>query len=121
MYAAVNSAWFGPHIHGSTNRGKSWKLPERRVGAEVRPQRICKACLYQQNHCGIYRAKLTADRWTDISRGLPSWFGFGLAVPAESNSLFTVPIEASGYRCNRTASSGWRAAASVYSLAVAAA
>jgi hypothetical protein len=33
--------------------------------------------------------------------GLPSRFGFGLAVPAsESNSLFTVPIEASGYRCN---------------------
>jgi len=31
MYAAVNSAWFGPHIHRSTNRGKSWKLSEKRV------------------------------------------------------------------------------------------
>jgi hypothetical protein len=57
--------------------------------------------LYQQNHCGIYRAKLTGDRWTDISRGLPSRFGFGLAVPAsEPNTLFTVPIESSEYRCN---------------------
>jgi hypothetical protein len=223
LYAAVNSAWFGPHIHASTNGGKTWKLSEKglelksvrkqslkriwqiRPGAadepgvvyagadpgalfhsgdwgrtweEVRslnqhstrkkwvpgaggmclhsiqclgqgrmviaisaagafrtldgaktwtpfngnvradflPKKYPKVgqcvhkllahpndpeSLYQQNHCGIYRAKLTADRWTDISRGLPTRFGFGLAVPAgEPNTLFTVPIESSEYRCN---------------------
>jgi phage pi2 protein 07 len=57
--------------------------------------------LYQQNHCGIYRAKLDGDRWTDISRGLPSRFGFGLAVPAaEPRTMFTVPIDSAEYRCN---------------------
>jgi photosystem II stability/assembly factor-like uncharacterized protein len=57
--------------------------------------------LYQQNHCGIYRGKWNGDRWTDISRGLPSRFGFGLAVPAaEPKTLFTVPIESAEYRCN---------------------
>jgi hypothetical protein len=57
--------------------------------------------LYQQNHCGIYRGKLTADRWTDVSRGLPSRFGFGLAVPAaEPQTMFTVPIDSAEYRCN---------------------
>ena len=57
--------------------------------------------LYQQNHCGLYRAKWTAKRWTDISRGLPTRFGFGLAVPlAEPQSMFTVPIESPEYRCN---------------------
>jgi hypothetical protein len=56
--------------------------------------------LYQQNHCGIYRAGLNAKKWTDISRGLPSRFGFGMAVPAdEPETLFTVPIEGAEYRC----------------------
>jgi photosystem II stability/assembly factor-like uncharacterized protein len=57
--------------------------------------------LYQQNHCGIYRARLGAKKWTDISKGLPSRFGFGLAVPAaEKETMFTVPIEGVEYRCN---------------------
>lgn len=56
--------------------------------------------LYQQNHCGIYKARFNGRRWTDISRGLPSRFGFGLAVPAaEPETLFTVPIEGAEYRC----------------------
>jgi photosystem II stability/assembly factor-like uncharacterized protein len=56
--------------------------------------------LYQQNHCGIYRARLGAKKWTDISHGLPSRFGFGMAVPAgEPETLFTVPIEGAEYRC----------------------
>jgi hypothetical protein len=223
MYAAVNSAWFGPHIHASTTRGKSWKLSDKglelksvpnesvkrvwniqagasdepgvvyagadpgalfrsgdwgetweevlslnnhptrdkwtpgaggmclhsiqclgkgrmviaisaagafrtldglktwtpfngNVRADFRPDKFPEVgqcvhkllahpndpeSLYQQNHCGIYRAKLTADRWTDVSRGVPTRFGFGLAVPgSEPNTMFTVPIEASEYRCN---------------------
>jgi photosystem II stability/assembly factor-like uncharacterized protein len=57
--------------------------------------------LYQQNHCGVYRAKFDGKKWTDISKGLPSRFGFGMAVPAaEKETLFTVPIESAEYRCN---------------------
>jgi len=57
--------------------------------------------LYQQNHCGVYRAKMDASKWTDISRGLPTRFGFGLALPAaEKQTLFTVPMESSEFRCN---------------------
>jgi photosystem II stability/assembly factor-like uncharacterized protein len=49
--------------------------------------------LYQQNHCGVYRAGYEDTAWTDISGGLPSRFGFCLAVPAaEERTLFTVPI-----------------------------
>ena len=49
--------------------------------------------LYQQNHCGVYRAKFTAGNWQDITKGLPSRFGFALAVPAaEEQTLFTIPI-----------------------------
>jgi len=57
--------------------------------------------LYQQNHCGVYRARTNAAKWTDISRGLPTRFGFALALPAaESDTLFTVPIESPDFRCN---------------------
>ena len=221
LYAAVNSAWFGPHIHASTNGGKTWKLSEKGLelkcvpnesikrvwhicaGAADEPGVVYAGCdpgalfrsgdwgksweevpsltahatrgkwnpgaggmclhsiqtlgkgrmivaisaagafrtfdggatwtpfnknvradfqpdkfpevgqcvhkllahpndreaLYQQNHCGIYRAKLTDEKWIDISKGLPSRFGFGLAVPAaEPTTLFTVPIEGSEYR-----------------------
>lgn len=56
--------------------------------------------LYQQNHRGFYRAKFGAKKWTDVSKGLPTRFGFGLAVPAaEPATLFTVPIESAEYRC----------------------
>lgn len=56
--------------------------------------------LYQQNHCGIYKTRLGAKKWTDVSKGLPSRFGFGLAVPAgEDDTMFTVPIEGAEYRC----------------------
>ncbi len=223
FYAAVNSAWFGPHIHASTNGGKSWKLSEKGlelkcvpgqsikrmwhvrsghedepgvvfagadpgalfrsgdwgkswdevpsltnhatrsqwgpggggmclhtiqclgkgrmlvaisvagtfktsdggatwtpfnkgVRADFQPNKfpevgVCvhkllahpkdTESLYQQNHCGLYRAKLNADKWTDISKGLPTRFGFGLAVPAaEPQTMFTVPIDSPEYRCN---------------------
>jgi len=223
FYAAVNSAWFGPHIHASTDGGKTWKLAEAGlevkslpetslkrvwrmepgaadepgvvyaggepavlfrsgdwgqtweevtslnnhstrslwspgagglmvhsiqclgkgrvviaisaagtfrtlddgatwtpfnagVRADFRPDKYPEVgqcvhkllahprnpeALYQQNHCGIYKAKLNAKKWTDISRGLPSRFGFGLAVPAaEKDTLFTVPIQSAEYRCN---------------------
>ncbi len=42
--------------------------------------------LYQQNHCGIYRAGFDDAKWKDISKGLPSRFGFALAVPAAGTS-----------------------------------
>lgn len=50
--------------------------------------------LYQQNHCGVYRSKLNGKKWTDCCKGLPTRFGFGLAVPAaEPDTMFTVPME----------------------------
>jgi photosystem II stability/assembly factor-like uncharacterized protein len=57
--------------------------------------------LYQQNHCGVYRGKLAGKKWTDASKGLPTRFGFGLAVPAaEPDTMFTIPMESPEYRCN---------------------
>ena len=30
-YAAVNSAWFGPHIHASVDGGKTWQLRRKKA------------------------------------------------------------------------------------------
>lgn len=49
--------------------------------------------LYQQNHCGVYRAGFGDSTWIDICEGLPSRFGFAMAVPAaEPRTLFTIPV-----------------------------
>jgi photosystem II stability/assembly factor-like uncharacterized protein len=50
--------------------------------------------LYQQNHCGMYRSENAGDDWTDISEGLPSRFGFPLAVhPYDGNTIYVIPEE----------------------------
>jgi photosystem II stability/assembly factor-like uncharacterized protein len=51
--------------------------------------------LYQQNHCGVYRSEDAGDTWLDISEGLPSRFGFPLAVlPQEGDTIFVLPEQA---------------------------
>jgi photosystem II stability/assembly factor-like uncharacterized protein len=55
--------------------------------------------LYQQNHCGVYRSDDGGDHWVDISAGLPSRFGFPLAVlPNEGDTIFVIPEESDQFR-----------------------
>ena len=98
----------------SNDGGKTWEpfngnvrtdfLPEKfpEVGQcvhKVKAHPLRPEALYQQNHCGVYRADLGAKEWTDISAGLPSRFGFALAVPAaEKQTLFTIPIDSPEHR-----------------------
>jgi hypothetical protein len=60
--------------------------------------------LYMQNHWGVYRRRRGDAKWTDISRGLPSRFGFAMAAhPHDAKTVYTVPLEAD---TNRVASAG---------------
>ncbi len=99
----------------SADGGETWEphnvgvradfLPEKRpeVGQCVHKLRAHPRkpeLLFQQNHCGIYRSSFEGKRWKDISKGLPSRFGFAAALPAaEPETFFTVPIESPEYRC----------------------
>ena len=48
--------------------------------------------LYQQNHCGVYRSDDAAASWRDMSKGLPSRFGFPIAAhPHDSGTIYVVP------------------------------
>jgi len=99
----------------STDDGKTWTPHNGGVLADFQPKKFPEVgqcvhhllahpknpnLLFQQNHCGVYRGRFDAKKWTDISKGLPSRFGFCLAVPAdEPETLFTVPIEGPEFRC----------------------
>jgi hypothetical protein len=49
--------------------------------------------LYQQNHYGVWRSADGGRSWDDITRGLPSTFGFPIAVhPRDPDTLWTIPL-----------------------------
>lgn len=55
--------------------------------------------LYQQNHCGVYRSDDRGQSWTEISEGLPSEFGYALALdPHDPDVAYVIPEESSHMR-----------------------
>ncbi len=49
--------------------------------------------LYQQNHHGVWRSPDGGRSWDDISRGLPSDFGFPIHVhPRDPQTIWTLPL-----------------------------
>jgi len=49
--------------------------------------------LYQQNHHGTYRSRDGGRTWDDITAGLPSTFGFPVAVhPEDPDTLWVLPL-----------------------------
>jgi hypothetical protein len=101
-------------VYRSDDGGGSWRPCNRGVRAEFLPDRFPEAgqCvhrllahparpgrLYQQNHCGVYRSDDAGDSWTEITSGLPSEFGYALAVdPADADVACVIPEESSHMR-----------------------
>jgi photosystem II stability/assembly factor-like uncharacterized protein len=49
--------------------------------------------LYQQNHHGTWRSRDGGRTWDDIGQGLPSTFGFPIAVhPHDPDTIWVVPL-----------------------------
>jgi len=58
--------------------------------APLRPDRI-----FMQFHGGVYRTDDAGTSWTSIADGLPSDFGFPLAIdPADPDSAYVIPLVA---------------------------
>jgi len=58
--------------------------------APRRPERI-----FMQFHGGVYRSDDGGESWIDIAAGLPSDFGFPLAIdPADPDSAYVIPLAA---------------------------
>lgn len=49
--------------------------------------------IYQQNHHGVFRSNDGGQNWHDITAGLPSSFGFPIAVhPHDPETIWTIPL-----------------------------
>jgi hypothetical protein len=110
MYLGISSVG----VFKSEDNGETWTTKNRNVRADFLPtkypdfgQCVHKLVmdpnkldhLYQQNHCGVYRSDDAAENWVEISKGLPSGFGFPMAVhPRESETFYVVPEQGDFFR-----------------------
>jgi photosystem II stability/assembly factor-like uncharacterized protein len=101
-------------VYRTENAGATWEPLNRGVRADFQPQRYPETgqCvhklllhplddrrLYQVNHCGVYRSDDRGENWTEITAGLPSDFGYALAIdPDDANALYVIPEESSHMR-----------------------
>ncbi len=54
--------------------------------------------IYRQDHMGMYRSTDGGDSWENTENGLPSGFGFPIAIDLKTRTLFAFPQESSEYR-----------------------
>lgn len=101
-------------VYRSDDGGATWQPKNAGVRADFLPTPFPEAgqCvhrlrvhpvlgerLYQQNHSGVYRSDDRGESWIDISGGLPSGFGYALAIdPADPDAAFVIPEESSDMR-----------------------
>lgn len=94
--------------------GKSWDPRNKNVRTDFMPDKFPEVgqcvhhlemhpdkpdVLYQQNHCGQYRSDNGGKDWVDISKGLPSRFGFPLQINSnDPDTVYVVPEESAEFR-----------------------
>ena len=102
-------------VYRTSDGGKSWQPRNVGVRAEFMPDKYPEfgQCvhkvvrhparpdtLFLQNHWGLYRTDDGGDKWRDIANGIPSDFGFSMAIhPHDPDVVYVVPLESDMYRC----------------------
>ena len=95
--------------------GKTWRPSNKGVRAEFLPNKypefgqcvhkvvqskVDPKRMYLQNHWGLYRSDDRGESWSDVANGVPSDFGFAMAIhPEDEDQAWIVPIEADMFRC----------------------
>ncbi|MCT9930294.1 exo-alpha-sialidase [Planotetraspora sp. A-T 1434] len=97
-------------VFRSSDGGASWEPANRNIRAPFLPEgaqypefgqcvhRVAQhparpERLYLQHHFGVYRSDDFGGSWTDIGAGLPSDFGFPIAVhPARPDTVYVFPL-----------------------------
>jgi photosystem II stability/assembly factor-like uncharacterized protein len=110
MYLGISAVG----VFKSEDGGETWTTKNKNVRADFMPTKYPEfgQCvhklvmdpkktdhLYQQNHCGVYRSTDSAENWVEISKGLPSGFGFPMAAhPHDSETFYVVPEQGDFFR-----------------------
>jgi photosystem II stability/assembly factor-like uncharacterized protein len=95
--------------------GATWRPSNKGVRADFLPEKYPEfgQCVHKvaqaqhqpermflQNHWGLYRSDDRGESWTDIANGVPSDFGFAMAIhPEDADTAWIVPLESDGFRC----------------------
>jgi len=95
--------------------GATWRPSNQGVRADFLPEKYPEfgQCVHKvaqsqrnpermflQNHWGLYRSDDRGENWIDIANGVPSDFGFPMAIhPKDPDSAWIVPLEADAFRC----------------------
>ena len=92
--------------------GETWRQGNKGIAPDYLPEEATEGatnlCIHQihrapkqpermfmQFHGGVYRSDDAGATWIDIGEGLPSDFGFPLAVdPADPDSAYVIPLSA---------------------------
>ncbi len=130
LYCALSAGG----VYRSDDGGATWRPLNRGVRADFLPRAYPEAgqCvhrllvhprapdrLWQQNHCGTYRSDDGGESWIEVTAGLPSDFGYALALdPHDPAAAYVVPEESSHMRttvggkltvyATRDAGASWR-------------
>ncbi len=102
-------------VYRTEDGGRTWRARNEGVRAEFLPDKhpefgqcVHKVVhhpdrperLFLQNHWGLYRSDDWGDVWVDIANGVPSDFGFGMAMhPNDPDTVYIVPMESDQFRC----------------------
>ena len=102
-------------VFRSDDGGATWQTRNRGTRAEFMPDKYPEfgqcvhklllardgsGLLFQQNHCGVYRSADAGESWVEITAGLPSDFGFPLAVhPRDPQTIYVLPLQGAEFRC----------------------
>jgi photosystem II stability/assembly factor-like uncharacterized protein len=105
LYACVSAGG----VYRSDDGGITWQPANQGTRADFMPDPLPESgqcvhkmalhprrpsVLFQQNHCGVYRSDDRGANWVDISEGLPSRFGFPMALhPHDPHTIYVVPLE----------------------------
>ena len=99
-------------VIGTDNGGKDWRFMNKNIRVNFSPVKYPEygQCvhkmdfnpskpdtLYLQNHGGVYKSTDFGASWTEIEKGLPSDFGFPIAVNrTEPDTAYVFPLEGMG-------------------------
>jgi photosystem II stability/assembly factor-like uncharacterized protein len=99
-------------VYRTEDGGRSWQARNQGVRADFLPDKYPEfgQCvhkvvhhdarperLFLQNHGGLYRSDDWGDQWNDMANGVPSDFGFAMAIhPTDPDTVYILPLGTDG-------------------------